>query len=82
MRLTDELDRQREEFLANAPAEIIEQLGDAMEQLRSSGIEGSAIQPGEKAPAIILTDTDNNTVELYDALRTGPVILKFFRGHW
>ena len=82
MRLTDELNKQREEFLANAPQEVIELLGAATQQLQNSGIEKSSLQVGEKAPAITLKDTNNNTVELYDALRIGPVILKFFRGHW
>ena len=82
MRLTDELNKQREEFLANAPQEVIELLGTATQQLQNSGIEKSSLQVGEKAPAITLKDTSNNTVELYDALQTGPVILKFFRGHW
>ncbi len=82
MRLTDELNKQREEFLANAPQEVIELLGTATQQLRNSGIEKSSLQVGEKAPAITLKDTSNSTVKLYDALRNGPVILKFFRGHW
>ncbi len=82
MRLTDELNKQREEFLANAPQEVIELLGTATQQLQNSGIEKSALQVGEKAPAITLKDTNHSTVELYDALQNGPVILKFFRGHW
>jgi hypothetical protein len=82
MRLTDELNKQREHFLAAAPQEVIELMGTATQQLRDSGIEKSSLQVGEKAPAITLQDTDNSSVELYDALEAGPVILKFFRGHW
>jgi len=82
MRLTDELNKQREEFLSNAPQEVIDLLGTATQQLRDSGLEKSALQVGEKAPAIALKDTNNSTVKLYDALKAGPVILKFFRGHW
>lgn len=82
MRLTDELDKQREQFLAVAPQEVIELMGTATEQLRDSGIEKNSLQVGEKAPAITLIDTDNNSLDLYDTLKTGPVILKFFRGHW
>ena len=82
MRLTDELNKQREEFLANAPQEIIDLLGNATQQLQNSGLEKSALQVGEKVPAITLKNTNNSTVELYDALQSGPIILKFFRGHW
>ena len=82
MRLTDELDKQREEFFASAPPEVVELLGSVTQQLKESGIEESALQVGAKAPAITLKDTSNNTVELYDVLRGGSVILKFFRGHW
>lgn len=82
MRLTDELNKKREEFLSSAPQTVIDLLGTATQQLRDCGIEKSALQVGEKAPAIALKDTNNNTVNLYDALQAGPVILKFFRGHW
>lgn len=82
MRLTDELNQQRQQFLTNASKEIIELMGTATEQLRKTGIEKNCLQVGDKAPAITLKDTDNQTIELYKALKTGPVILKFFRGHW
>jgi hypothetical protein len=82
MRLTDELNKQREQFLAAAPQEVIELMGTATQQLRGSGIEKNSPQVGEKAPAITLKDTDNSSLDLYDALNAGPVILKFFRGHW
>jgi len=82
MRLTDKLNKQREQFLASAPQEVIELLGAAAQQLQESGIEKNSLQVGEKAPAITLRDTDNSTVNLYDTLKAGPVILKFFRGHW
>ncbi len=82
MHLTDELTQQRQQFLANAPKDIIELMGTATEQLRDTGIEKNCLQVGEKAPAITLKDTDNQTIELYKALETGPVVVKFFRGHW
>jgi hypothetical protein len=71
MLLTDELNKQREQFLAVAPQEVIELMGTATQQLRDSGIEKSSLQVGEKAPAITLKDTDNSSVKLYDALKAG-----------
>ena len=82
MRLTDELKKQREQFLAAAPQEAIELMGTATQHLRDSGIEKNSLQVAEKAPAIILKDTDNCSLDLYGTLKDGPVILKFFRGHW
>ncbi len=82
MGLTDELDKQRERFLGSAPQEVIGLMGTATQQLRNSGIEKNALQVGDKAPAITLKDTDNLTVDLYQSLLDGPVILKFFRGDW
>ncbi len=82
MRLTDELNKQREQFLASAPQEAIELLGTATQQLQDSGIEKNARQVGEKVPDITLKDTGKSSVKLYDTLKAGPVILKFFRGHW
>ena len=82
MRLTDELNKQREQFLANAPQEAIDLLGTATKQLQDSGIEKNALQVGEKAPAITLNNTEKSSINLYDVLKDGPAILKFFRGHW
>ena len=82
MRLTDELDKQRERFLGSAPQEVIGVMETATQQLRNSGIEKTALQVGDKAPAITLKDSDNRTVDLYRSLSAGPVILKFFRGDW
>jgi len=82
MRLTDELNKQRQQFLASAPADVVELMGSTTQQLQTTGIERSALQVGEKAPSITVIDTDSKTVELYSVLQEGPVILKFFRGHW
>lgn len=82
MRLTDELNKQREQFLEVVPQEVIEVMGTATQQLRDSGIEKNSLQVGEKAPPITLKDTDNSSLDLYDTLKAGPVILNFFRGHW
>jgi peroxiredoxin len=41
-----------------------------------------ALRAGESAPAFKLLDTSGNTVTLEKALRTGPVVLNFFRGAW
>ena len=82
MHLTDELDKQREQFLSNAPREVIGLMETATQQLRNSGIEKTALQVGDKVPAITLKDSDHRTVDLYQFLLAGPVILKFFRGDW
>lgn len=82
MNLTDDLNKQREQFLATAPEEAIKVMTTARQELRNSGIEKAALQVGDKAPVISLKATDESTVELYDKLQAGPVILKFFRGDW
>ena len=40
------------------------------------------VNPGDLAPQFVATDHRGQQVALVDALRQGPVLLVFYRGHW
>lgn len=82
MSLKDNLHKQRQQFLANAPEDVIEVMSAATRQLRESGIEKSCLTTGIQAPDISIQSSDGPQFMLYDALKQGPIILSFFRGHW
>lgn len=44
--------------------------------------EVAGVNPGELAPQFVATDHRGQEVALVDALRQGPVLLVFYRGHW
>ncbi len=44
--------------------------------------EVAGVNPGELAPQFTATDHHGEQVALADALRQGPVLLVFYRGHW
>ena len=64
------------------PAEIREVMLDANREIIATGIEGSALKTGDKAPDFTLTSAKGETVTLSERLKEGPVVLIFYRGGW
>jgi peroxiredoxin len=54
----------------------------AVEELFASGIEEHILPIGSSAPAFDLKDSTGKLVRSADLLKTGPLIIKFFRGRW
>ncbi|MDR3792193.1 MAG: peroxiredoxin-like family protein [Terracidiphilus sp.] len=54
----------------------------AVEELFATGIEERILPVGAQAPEFELVNFNGKTVRLSDLLNFGPVVLKFFRGHW
>ena len=45
-------------------------------------MDKTLVKVGDSAPDFILPDTDGNAVRLYSLLRTGHVVVVFYRGNW
>lgn len=82
MNLPEALRKQKKDFLAKAPNDIVTVMTEATKNLSRSGILKECLQVGERAPDFSLEDSFGNTHVLKDELADGPVILKFFRGDW
>jgi peroxiredoxin len=54
----------------------------AAEELLDSNIAMRALQVGETMPAFALRSANGEMVRLSDMLRSGPVVVSFFRGTW
>lgn len=52
------------------------------DELRDSGIVERVVGVGDRAPIFARPNLDGDTVRLRSLLRTGPVVLSFFRGRW
>ncbi|MBH0231264.1 peroxiredoxin-like family protein [Halobacillus yeomjeoni] len=70
-----------EKFNEKAPDEVKQKMKQAIDELENSP-EGNGLEKGEKAPNFNLPDANGKTVELYEQLKQGPVILTFYRGGW
>lgn len=87
MSLQDKLDAFKADFKAgkppyNAPPEIHPIMERATAELIASGQAGRAIKAGERAPAFVLRDQDNNEVSSAALLQQGPLVVTFYRGVW
>lgn len=82
MSLQERLDRIRGGFEKKAPAATLEIMHRATDDLRTSGIMNSVVGEGERAPDFTLEDSRGRPVRLSEQLRSGPVLLTFFRGDW
>lgn len=76
-----EFDEYIKKFKASKPEEIQQKMQDAITELEASD-EGKGLNKGGKAPNFTLPDASGKSVELYDQLKQGPVILTFYRGNW
>ncbi len=82
MSLQKRLDRIREGFEKEAPAEALAIMHRATDDLRNSGILDGVVGEGLNAPDFTLSDSHGMAVSM-ESLRTrGPVVLTFFRGDW
>lgn len=57
-------------------------LQDFQKLVIANAIHAKGLKVGEKAPDFTLPNAFGNLISLSDVLKTGPVILKFYRGEW
>ena len=81
-RLQKRLDRIKEGFSAQAPAEALAVMLRATEDLRASGIMDRIPTVGSTLPAFELPDADGTVVSSADLLAQGPLVLTIYRGGW
>jgi len=87
MKLPEQLAEFRRNFEAggppfNAPAWIHEPMHRATVELVASGIADRALKAGDVAPDFALPDVDGKTISLAELLKSGPLVLSFYRGVW
>ncbi len=80
--LKDRLDRIREGFKQQAPAEALAVMAGAQQKLADSGIMDRIPKVGDKFPSFSLPDTEGNIVDSNTLLASGPLVVTFYRGVW
>lgn len=82
MKLQEKLDAYRRGFLKKAPEDVVKIMHRATEDLINSGILDTAVTVGDPAPNFSLENIDGKMIRLADVLKSGPVVLGFYRGKW
>jgi peroxiredoxin len=82
MSLEQELAAFKAEFLRTAPAGRAALYEAKIEELRADFAQERAVNVGDTAPNFTLPDVTGKSIVLSDLLRTGPVVLTFYRGGW
>jgi len=82
MGLQEQLDKFKARFAETAPAGRAALYEAKIEELRASFALERAIGTGSKAPDFALPDARGQSVALSELLRTGPVVVTFYRGGW
>jgi peroxiredoxin len=80
--LTQQLADYKAGFISRAPAERLAMMESATSDLKATGIETSALQVGDQAPDITLTDAKGQLIRLTDLWKDGLTVLIFYRGGW
>jgi hypothetical protein len=87
MSLQAKLDAFKADFEAgkppySVPRSTIETMHRATAELIASGAAARALKVGDQAPSFSLKDAEGNVVDSAALLKTGPLIVSFYRGVW
>jgi peroxiredoxin len=80
--LTTELSRWRELRDAVVPTSVTSQMDRATVELAESQISRQTAKVGSKAPNFLLPNAVGNEISLDRLLRSGPLVISFYRGIW
>jgi peroxiredoxin len=82
MPLQDQLDALKAERFAVTPPAATLARQRAVEALAASALAERAVHAGAQAPAFRLRDGNGRAFSSREALRTGPLVVIFYRGRW
>ena len=82
MSLKDQLAQLRAAAHERLPAEQKATMQRHIDQLRASAISRTMLKVGDRAPDIKLANVKGEIVEVSALLKSGPVIVTFYRGGW
>src|SRR6266849_5721012 len=80
--LQQQLDELTNKLRSLVPAERLATVDRAAEELKKSGMAERALKAGDHAPLFELPDGDGLAWRSEDVLRSGPLVIVFYRGRW
>lgn len=82
MSLKQQLEQLSEENISQTPAEVLDIMQSAAEELLSSGIAEKSLGVGDKAPEFMLPNVSGQQISSKALLEKRPLIISFVRGGW
>lgn len=82
MKLIKELTEIQQSMATQLPEEVLDIMGSSLSEMLNQKLDSNALTVGDTAPDFSLQSTNQNNVNLYELLKTKPVIISFFRGSW
>lgn len=82
MGLNEEISKYLEKVGPDMPAEIKTGLATALQKLRDQRITDQACRAGAQAPAFTLANHRGRLISSTVLLRSGPLVVSFYRGSW
>lgn len=82
MKLIKELTEIQQSMATQLPEEVLDIMGSSLSEMLNQKLDSNALTVGDTAPDFNLKSTNQNNVNLYELLKTKPVIISFFRGSW
>ena len=82
MSLQSQLDSLTAKLRAMVPAERLLLVDRFAADLAQSGLAGRALKTGDRAPSFELPDGDGMLWRSEELLRSGPLVIVFYRGRW
>jgi len=82
MSLAQQLEELTAKLRALVPAERLATIDRAIEYLHAGNPATRALKTGDRAPSIELPDGDGMLWRSADLLRSGPLVVVFYRGRW
>lgn len=82
MSLKDQLEAVKKRTIENVPAQKLEVMFAATQQLQDQKLSQSALKKGDSLPPFELGDATGKQVSSTDLLAKGGLVLSFYRGGW
>ena len=82
MTLKEDIEKFKEQFIKNVPAETQRVMQEEADRLERSGVTNKCLTKGGKAPSFALTNQENKLISSAELLAKGPLVVSFYRGGW
>ena len=82
MSLKEKLDAMKKDFESKIPADALNAMHQAIEDLLKTGIMERVLKVGDLAPKFFLSNERGEMVSSAEMLKKGPLIINFYRGVW
>jgi len=76
------LERIKQRVEGNLPPAYLKVMHEATAALERSGISARVLKAGQTAPSFELSDYKGNLISSQDLLKSGPLVVTFYRGVW